>query len=144
MLSPARNNRNVGRLTLSLLFLLAALALPPGPTFAREGTLVLDELIAEGLRNSPEIQAARLRADAAGYRIPQAKSLPDPMATLGYQNDGFNRFTLGDSIMTMGIAGVSQQFPFWGSGHLRARWRHETQRARWPCRPLRGTGWWRR
>ena len=119
MLSPARNNRNVGRLTLSLLFLLAALALPPGPTFALEGTLVLDELIAEGLRNSPEIQAARLRADAAGYRIPQAKSLPDPMATLGYQNDGFNRFTLGDSIMTMGIAGVSQQFPFWGKRALK-------------------------
>ena len=65
------------------------------------------------------IQAARLRADAAGYRIPQAKSLPDPMATLGYQNDGFSSFTLGRSIMSMGISGVSQQFPFWGKRALK-------------------------
>jgi outer membrane protein TolC len=91
----------------------------PGALFAEEGTVSLDDLIAEALRKSPEIQAARLRADAAGYRIPQAKSLPDPMATLGYQNDGLSSLTLGQSIMSMGVAGVSQQFPFWGKRALK-------------------------
>ena len=57
--------------------------------FCADETVSLDDLIAEGLRNSPEILAAQARAEAAGYRIPQAKSLPDPMFMFGYQNEGF-------------------------------------------------------
>ena len=90
----------------------------------------LDDLIAEGLKNSPEILAAQARAEAAGYRIPQAKSLPDPMFMLGYQNDGFSSFTLGRSIMSHGHV---QPFPacsiFRASGPSREKWRRRTPRA---------------
>jgi len=119
MISSVKRTWNVATLVLSCLLLLTCLTAPPGLLFAQEGTVSLDDLIAEGLRNSPEIQAAKSRADAAGYRVPQAKSLPDPMATLGYQNDGLSSLTLGQSIMSMGMSGVSQQFPFWGKRALK-------------------------
>jgi outer membrane protein TolC len=94
---------------------------PPPALCAENGELHLDELIDEGLRNSPEILAARSRADAAGYRIPQAKSLPDPMFMLGYQNEGFQRLTLGsaDASQSMGMSNLSQTFPFWGKRELK-------------------------
>ena len=60
-----------------------------------EDPLDLDELIAEGVAKSPEILAAQARAEGAGFRIPQAKSLPDPMFMFGYQNEGFDRINVG-------------------------------------------------
>ncbi len=39
---------------------------------------VLDGLVDEALKNSPEIQASQARIEAARLRIPQVKSLPDP------------------------------------------------------------------
>ena len=59
--------------------------------FAQE--LKLSDLTEEALKNSPEIQASLSKIEAARYRIPQAKSLPDPMLTFGYQNEGFDRYT---------------------------------------------------
>ena len=83
--------------------------------------MTLDELIDEGLRNSPEILASQARADAAGYRIPQAKSLPDPMFMFGYQNEGFQSFTLGsaDAPQAMGMSSLSQMFYFPGKRALK-------------------------
>ena len=46
--------------------------------------LRLQDLIAEALEKSPEILASESRAKAAGYRVPQAGSLPDPMFMFGY------------------------------------------------------------
>jgi outer membrane protein, heavy metal efflux system len=74
----------------------------------------LDELIGEALKNSPEILASQSRAAAFGYRIPQAKSLPDPMLMVGYQNDGFNKYSYGDSDMSQWMFAASQTFPFPG------------------------------
>jgi outer membrane protein TolC len=45
--------------------------------FAQE--LKLNNLIDEALKNNPEILAAQAGAEAVKYKIPQAKSLPDPM-----------------------------------------------------------------
>ena len=83
--------------------------------------MTLDELIDEGLRNSPDILASQARADAAGYRIPQAKSLPDPMFMFGYQNEGFQRLTLGsaDAPQAMGMSSLSQMFYFPGKRALK-------------------------
>jgi outer membrane protein, heavy metal efflux system len=98
--------------------LVFSLAIPPTVTRSQE-TLNLDDLIAEGLRNSPEILAAQARAEAAGFRISQAKSLPDPMFMFGYQNEGFQRLTIGEEIGAMGMFTVSQMFYFPGKRGLK-------------------------
>ena len=84
-------------------------------------TLNLDDLVAEGLRNNPEILAAQARAQAAGYRIPQAKSLPDPMFMFGYQNEGFQALTIGrpENANAMGMSSLSQMFYYPGKRKLK-------------------------
>jgi outer membrane protein TolC len=81
--------------------------------------LLLDDLLLDCLQNSPEILAAQARARAAGYRVPQAKALPDPMFMLGYQNEGFREITLGKEQNAMGMFSISQKFPFPGKRGLK-------------------------
>ncbi|MBF0505464.1 MAG: TolC family protein [Nitrospirae bacterium] len=82
----------------------------------RADDLNLQQLIEEALKNSPDLHASGYRTSAAEYRIPQAKTLPDPMITFGYQNEGFRRFTYGnpDNPNSQGIVAVAQTFPFPG------------------------------
>lgn len=84
-----------------------------------EGTLTLDALVDEALKNSPEIQVLEARARAAGYRIPLARSLPDPMFMFGYQNEGFRRLTIGKEPNAQGMFGASQMFYFPGKRDLK-------------------------
>jgi len=86
-----------------------------------EDPLDLDELIAEGVAKSPEILAAQARAEGAGFRIPQAKSLPDPMFTVGYQNEGFDRINVGEqpNANSQGMFSLSQQFYYPGKRTLK-------------------------
>lgn len=108
----------VTKICLPLLYLLCFLWAPAtGRT--EEGVLILDELVKECLTNSPEILAARARAQAAGYRIPQAKALPDPMFMFGYQNEGFRQLTIGKAENAMGMFSLSQMFPFYGKRGLK-------------------------
>jgi outer membrane protein TolC len=81
--------------------------------------LKLEDLIHEALRNSPEILASEYRVSASRYRIPQAKSLPDPMLMFGYQNDGFDGYSYGENFMSQYMFTASQMFPF--PGKLSAR-----------------------
>ncbi len=76
--------------------------------------LRLNDLIEEGLKSNHDILVSDARIEAAGYRIPQAKSLPDPMLTTGYQNDGFRRITYGSYDDSQVIFTASQMFPFPG------------------------------
>ncbi len=78
--------------------------------------LDLQQLIEEALKNSPDLHASAYRTSAAEYRIPQAKTLPDPMITFGYQNEGFSKFTYGnpDNPNSQGIVAIAQTFPFPG------------------------------
>jgi cobalt-zinc-cadmium efflux system outer membrane protein len=92
---------------------LAFIFLVGSPVYAAEN-LELQPLIDEALKKSPEVIAAEARADAARFRIPQAKSLPDPMFMVGYQNEGFNRYTYGDTLMSSWMFSASQMFPFPG------------------------------
>ena len=64
-------------------------------TPAEAADLNLQELIDEALQNSPEILAAKARSAAAGHRVPQARSLPDPMLMTGYQNEGLTATPTG-------------------------------------------------
>ena len=103
-----------------LLLCLIGLITQPPVLNAASGELNLDELLDEGLRNNPEILVSQSRTQAAGYRIPQAKSLPDPMFMFGYQNEGFNKITLGEEPDAYGMFSLSQMFLFPGKRALKS------------------------
>ena len=109
-------------LTLSLLFAIHILSVNTS-AFAED--LSLQVLIDEALRNSPEILASGARAEASTFRIPQAKSLPDPMFMFGYQNEGYRRYTYGEMPGAQWMFSASQMFPFPGKlplkGEMAAR-----------------------
>lgn len=81
---------------------------------ASAADLSLRALIAEALEKSPEILASEYRAKAAGYRVPQAGSLPDPMLMFGYQNEGWDRYTFGKEPDAQWMFSLSQMIPFPG------------------------------
>jgi cobalt-zinc-cadmium efflux system outer membrane protein len=85
--------------------------------FAQE--LKLSDLVEEALKNNPEILASQAKIEAARYRIPQSKSLPDPMFMFGYQNEGFNRYTYGEEQGSQWMFSASQQFLFPGKRALK-------------------------
>jgi cobalt-zinc-cadmium efflux system outer membrane protein len=80
---------------------------------------VLNGLIDEALKNSPEIKASAARIEAARLRIPQAGSLPDPMLMAGYQNEGLNRYTYGEMQGSQWMFSATQQFLFPGKQKLK-------------------------
>lgn len=85
-----------------------------GLTEASEPALKLRELIDEALRKNHEVLMMEARLAAAGYRIPQSSSLPDPMLMIGYQNEGFRRYNYGESPDAQWMFSASQMFPFPG------------------------------
>ena len=88
-----------------------------GSAFAQD--LKLDDLVNEALKNNPEILAFGSRIEGARQRIPQAKSLPDPMLMFGYQNEGFDRYTYGEEQGAQWMFGATQQFLFPGKRALK-------------------------
>jgi cobalt-zinc-cadmium efflux system outer membrane protein len=97
-------------------FLLCSIVLA-GSVFAQD--LKLEDLVDEALKNNPEILAFQASIDAARQRIPQAKSLPDPMLMFGYQNEGFDRYSYGEEQGSQWMFGASQQFLFPGKRALK-------------------------
>ena len=99
------------------LVLLAVLV--PAILGAQENVLRLDDILKQALERNPKIKAAGLDARAASLRIPQEKSLPDPMVNFDLKNMGFPQFTLGQEVMSgLGIS-FSQPVPFPGKLRLR-------------------------
>lgn len=101
------------------LVLVCVLSLAVSNVYAEE--VELAALIKEALQNSPELKAAHARAAAAGFRVSQAGSLPDPMISFGYQNEGFESYTYGKSRDAQWIFSASQTIPFPGKRGLRER-----------------------
>lgn len=81
----------------------------------------LQDILNEALQNNPEIKASQARLDASRYRVPQARSLPDPMVMFGYQNMGFSKFTFNTADDSMFMISASQAFPFYGKRSLKGR-----------------------
>lgn len=92
-------------------FLIAAAPVQGDPT--------LDELVAEALKNSPEIKASEAGIQAARLRISQAGSLPDPMIMAGYQNEGFDSYTYGEMQGSQWMFSATQPFLFPGKRTLK-------------------------
>ncbi|KWT91029.1 outer membrane efflux protein [Candidatus Magnetominusculus xianensis] len=76
--------------------------------------LDLDKLIVEAVTGNHEVIAAESKAATSEFRIPQAASPPDPMFTIGYQNEGFQQYTFGQEQGAQWIVGLTQTFPFPG------------------------------
>jgi cobalt-zinc-cadmium efflux system outer membrane protein len=77
-------------------------------------SVTLEELIDEALRHNPDILSAEAKAKSLQHRIPQMKSLPDPMVMVGYQNVGFEKYTYGKASDAQWMFSLSQMFPFPG------------------------------
>ncbi|MDA8091787.1 MAG: TolC family protein [Nitrospiraceae bacterium] len=76
--------------------------------------MVLDDLINEALANNPQLAAYGFFVTARQDRIPQEKSLPDPVFSFGYQNEGWDRYSFGESLMSQWMFAASQTFPYPG------------------------------
>ncbi len=79
----------------------------------------LASLIQDALASNPKLKEARAALDAERAKVPQAGALPDPMISVGYQNDGFSGLTYGKSSFAFALVGVSQTFPYPGKRKLR-------------------------
>lgn len=106
-----------------LFFAVAAVsfAAPEGSAVESPPELSLDLLVAEALKNNHEITAAEARLAAAGYRIPQAGSLPDPMFMFGYQNEGWEKYTYGEMQGAQWMFSATQMFPYPGKRSLKVQ-----------------------
>ena len=87
--------------------------------FAFAEDLKLQELIDEALKKNPELLAFESMVTASAYRVPQAKSLPDPMFMFGYQNEGWRSYTYGDMPDAQWMFSASQMIPFPGKLSLK-------------------------
>jgi len=109
----------VFKVILAVAFLSAMFAISHTPNAIADGTLNLSELIGEAMKNSPELLVSESKVLASGYRISQAKALPDPMFMFGYQNEGFRQLTIGTEPNAMGMFSLSQMFLFPGKRSLK-------------------------
>ena len=80
--------------------------------------LRLDAVVAEALKQNPEIEAARHRWKAAQERAPQAAALDDPEAKIEFWNtpENLDITRTGNTIF-----GLSQRFPYPGKLGLKER-----------------------
>ena len=85
------------------------------------GDLNLQELIEEALKKNQEILLYESKITTSRYKIPQAKSLPDPMFMFGYQNEGYRRYTYGEMEGAQWMFSASQAFPFPGKLSLKEK-----------------------
>ena len=90
-----------------------------GPELPRDSVLV--ELVREALGSRPELAQATAAVRAEYARVPQAGALPDPVVSLGLQNDGFNGLQIGEMESSWWSVGATQTFPWYGKRGLRGR-----------------------
>ena len=97
---------------------LASQASMDGPS-VNQPKLVLNDVIQEALSKNPEAQSALHAVNALKRRVPQAKALPDPMASVGWAGN-LTPFSLqqGDPSSSRNLT-VSEQFPYPGKLKLR-------------------------
>lgn len=112
------------RLVLVLVSLAAlAGARPASAAPAREfgaGDDHLAALVSASLAARAEIREAEALVSAERERVSQASALPDPVLTLGIQNDGFDSLQIGTTETSFYQVMVSQGLPWPGKRDLRA------------------------
>lgn len=91
-------------------------AADPGPPVDPE----LARLVEEALAARPELREAEARLRAERERVPREGALPDPVLSLGLQNDGFGELMIGEMEGSFYSVMASQAFPWPGKRGLRA------------------------
>jgi outer membrane protein, heavy metal efflux system len=81
---------------------------------------VLASLIEEAQARNPDVAGARLAAAAAAQLPAAARSLPNPMFSVGYTNDGWSP-SLGEMEDSNLAFMASQELPYFGKRGLRGR-----------------------
>jgi len=107
---------------MSLVVVVVALFLHAAPVMAADaavGTLELQPLISEALRNNHDVWVSEAKWKASSSRVKLAGSLPDPMVMIGYQNEGWNEYTYGKMQGAQWMYSISQMFPFPGKRALK-------------------------
>jgi outer membrane protein TolC len=79
----------------------------------------LEELLAETAAKNPEIAQSRAAVEVEARRVPQAGALPDPVLSLGIQNDGFRGIQIGKAETSFYWITATQAFPWPGKRGLR-------------------------
>ncbi|MDD5544836.1 MAG: TolC family protein [Acidobacteriia bacterium] len=87
-----------------------------------QSAVSLEDLIAEALRNNPEIQAAERMVDARRAVSPQVRSLPDPTLSVGWMGNLVPPFAVqtGDPSSSRTLS-ISQDIPYPGKLALQGR-----------------------
>jgi cobalt-zinc-cadmium efflux system outer membrane protein len=83
--------------------------------------LKLNSLIERANKENHEIVMAKARIESSRYRIPQEGALPDPMVMIGYENEGWNRYTYGEMPGSRWMVSASQTFPWPGKLSLQKK-----------------------
>lgn len=96
-----------------------ASAAPGGAELGRDS--VLAGLLRDALANRPELAQAQATVQADQARVPQARALPDPVLSLGVQNDGFKGLQIGTMETSYWSIVGAQTFPWVGKRGLRAK-----------------------
>ncbi len=73
-----------------------------------------DKVIERALKFNHEVIMVEKREDIMKQRILSEGSLPDPMFMIGYENEGWNRYTYGTSPASKWMFSLSQMMPFPG------------------------------
>lgn len=102
-----------------LVGLMTFVMIPLWAGFCHAESFELEEIISEALRSSPDLAAMNARSDSSAHKIPQARSLPDPMFMVGYQNMGTRAYTYGEKD-SQWMFTASQMFPYPGKLSLKA------------------------
>jgi cobalt-zinc-cadmium efflux system outer membrane protein len=114
----------VSHRTLVALWLLSALLVASGMARAQTAPAqtpddpVLEALIAEALSRNPDVAAAEAAIKAAHTRPGQVSSLPDPMVSMIFTNDGWVPSLGSMPMTTLGLM-VSQDLPYPGKRRQR-------------------------
>lgn len=95
-----------------------ASATPDGAELGRDS--VLAGLLREALGNRPELVLAQATVNADLARVSQVRALPDPVVSLGIQNDGFKSLQIGQMETSYWSIAAAQTFPWHGKRGLRA------------------------
>jgi outer membrane protein TolC len=80
---------------------------------------VLAQLLEQSVVARPELRQAEAAVRAERERIPQAGALPDPVLSLGIQNDGFDEIMVGKMETSFYQVMLSQGLPWPGKRGLR-------------------------
>jgi outer membrane protein TolC len=94
---------------------LAVVAAPQGRAIPSQAdTLRLSAVVMTARGANPMLRAARLKADAALERVPQAGALPDPELSLGLMNRMVGSLGSTTDPMTMNQVQLTQMLPWPG------------------------------